>query len=114
MNKLSIGVLLILAFSIGYLVADPSVVSAPSEAIAANIEGKAIERISPQDHVKESQIIVLEDKVILDIKDVSWTTFTDTNSMDPLLDTGSNGIEIKPKSIEDIKIGDVISYHSEY
>lgn len=72
------------------------------------------EKSSPSDHIKESQIHVLEDKIILDIKDASWAKFTDTNSMDPVIDAGSNSIELKPKSSEDVKVGDIISYHSEY
>ncbi len=73
-----------------------------------------IDKSSPSDHVKESQIHVLKDKIILDIKDASWARFTDTNSMDPVIDSGSNSIEIKPKTTEDVKVGDIISYHSEY
>lgn len=72
------------------------------------------EKSSPSDHVKESQIHVLKDKIILDIKDASWARFTDTNSMDPMIDAGSNSIELKPKTTEDVKVGDIISYHSEY
>ncbi len=72
------------------------------------------EKSSPSDHVKESQIHVLKDKIILDIKDASWARFTDTNSMDPIIDAGSNSIELKPKTTEDVKVGDIISYHSEY
>ncbi|MBI2135897.1 hypothetical protein HYU06_02390 [Candidatus Woesearchaeota archaeon] len=72
------------------------------------------EKSSPGDHVKESQIHVLKDKIILDIKDASWARFTDTNSMDPVIDAESNSIELKPKTTEDVKVGDIISYHSEY
>ena len=72
------------------------------------------EKSSPNDHIKESQIHVLKDKVIIDVKDASWARFTDTNSMDPIIDAGSNSIELKPKTTEDVKIGDIISYNSEY
>jgi signal peptidase I len=33
--------------------------------------------------------------------------------MDPLLDVGANGIEIIPKTENDIHVGDVISYKTE-
>jgi len=114
MNNKLIGVLLLVAFIAGYIMANPALMATPAEAVTASIDGKALERISPQDHVKEEQITVLSDKVILNVKDASWTTFTDTNSMDPLLDIGSNGIEIKPETINDVKVGDVISYNSQY
>jgi hypothetical protein len=69
---------------------------------------------SPSDWIKESQIHVYEDRIILDIEGAAWSRFTDTNSMDPLIDKGSNGIEIKPDSADDIQVGDIISYKSEY
>ena len=68
------------------------------------------EIMSPMDHIREEQIKVYEDHVVLNINDAIWSSFTDTNSMDPLLDVGANGIEIKPASEDDIAIGDVISY----
>ncbi len=70
------------------------------------------EIMSPQDHISEEQIRVYDDRVVLDVDDPVWSSFTDTNSMDPLLDAGANGIEIKPVSEDDIHIGDVISYKS--
>jgi hypothetical protein len=73
---------------------------------------KSPEQLSPSDHIKESQINVYDDKVILNIKGANWASFTDTNSMDPFLDSDSNSIEIKPASPESIKPGDIISYYS--
>ncbi len=71
------------------------------------------EIMSPEDHITEEQIRVYDDRVILDVDDPVWSSFTDTNSMDPLLDVGANGIEIRPDSEADIHVGDVISYKSE-
>jgi hypothetical protein len=71
------------------------------------------EIMSPQDHVSEEQIRVYEDRVVLLIDNLLWSSFTNTNSMDPLLDIGANGIEIIPESEEDIHVGDVISYKNE-
>lgn len=70
------------------------------------------EIMSPDDHISEDQIRVYDDRVVLDVEDSVWSSFTDTNSMDPLLDAGANGIEIKPKFEDDIHVGDVISYQS--
>jgi hypothetical protein len=69
---------------------------------------------SPSDWIKENQIHVYEDRIVLDIDGAAWSRFTDTNSMDPLIDEGSNGIEIRPGSAEQIEVGDIISYISEY
>ena len=83
-----------------------------SETITAAATGKAVERISPGDHIKEDQIKVYNDKIELDVQNAVWSKFVNTNSMDPFLDENSNGIEVAPKSADDIKIGDVISYES--
>ena len=47
---------------------------------------------SPSDWVKENQIKVYPDSVILNIPQSSWASFTDTNSMDPFIDAGANAI----------------------
>jgi signal peptidase I len=69
---------------------------------------------SPNDWIKENQILVYNSQVILDLKNAEWATFTDTHSMEPVLSSRSNAIEISPKSTDDIKVGDIISYKSEY
>jgi signal peptidase I len=65
---------------------------------------------SPSDWIKENQIKVYNDKVVLDINKASWAKFTDTNSMDPFLDEKSHAIEIMPENPEDVNVGDIISY----
>jgi len=72
------------------------------------------ERPSPYDWIKENQIHVYNNKVVIDIKNPEWATFTDTNSMDPIFDYGSHAIEIIPKGPEDIHVGDIVSYKSKY
>jgi hypothetical protein len=74
----------------------------------------AVEKPSPYDWIKEDQIHVYNNRIIIDIKDAEWASFTDTNSMDPLIDQGTNGIEIVPNSPEDIHVGDIVSYESKY
>ena len=70
------------------------------------------ERLSPSDHVKESQISIQDSKVIIDVPGARWAAFTDTNSMDPFLDEEANSIEIAPSSPHDIRPGDIIAYRS--
>lgn len=72
------------------------------------------EKSSPADRIQESQIHVYNNKVTIDIKDPEWASFTDTNSMDPVLDSSANAIEIVPKNPEEINIGDIVSYESSY
>ena len=75
--------------------------------------GDSSERLSPQDYISEDQIIVQKDQVIIKVKNPSWARYTNTNSMDPILDNGANGIEIIP-NCEDIKAGDIIAYESKF
>ena len=70
------------------------------------------EKLSPPDRIKESQIHIYEDKVVIDIENARWASFADTNSMDPFLDERSNAIQIIPENPEDIFVGDIISYNS--
>ena len=69
---------------------------------------------NPKDRVPENDIHVYNDKIVLDIPNAQWATFTDTKSMEPVLFTGANVIKVMPKKPEEIKVGDIISYHSEY
>jgi hypothetical protein len=69
---------------------------------------------SPSDHIPEENIHVFSDRIVIDVEDASWAKFTDTNSMDPFIDAGANSIEIKPESADDVDVGDVISFRTEF
>lgn len=66
---------------------------------------------TPFDHIKKDQIMVTENRVIIKNDNVNWAEYTDTGSMEPVLSQSANGIEIKPASVEDIHVGDIISYY---
>ena len=65
---------------------------------------------SPIPRIPQDKIRVYEDRVVIMIDKPIWATFTDTNSMDPVLDAGNYAIEIAPESESEIKAGDIISY----
>ena len=67
---------------------------------------------SPGDWIGKEQISLDEKQVILNITNATIAQFTDTNSMDPLMDENANSIEIKPAEGE-LKIGDIVSYESD-
>lgn len=109
--------LLTLIFAFGFLSSsiyahmntdDSSQIQKPTDDITTD------EVPSPNDWIKENQILVYNTQVILDLKNAEWATFTDTHSMEPVLSSRANAIEIRPKSSDDIKVGDIISYNSEY
>lgn len=65
---------------------------------------------APSDFVKESQIQVYDDRVVINIEGASIGRYAATGSMLPVLDENSNGIRIVPKSEADIEIGDIITF----
>ncbi len=85
----------------------------PSQ-LYSGFTGKAIARNTPSDHIKESQIEVYKDRVIIDVQNAIWAKFTPTHSMDPVLSEKANAIEIVPKSKEEVNVGDIVAYKSEY
>jgi hypothetical protein len=101
---------LLLVLSIITLVLPIFSSSSTPEKPEAYYKESTFEKASPSDWIKESQIKVYDDKVIIEIKNAEWAKFTDTNSMDPILDKDTNAIEIVPRSYRDINIGDIVSY----
>ncbi len=71
-----------------------------------------VEKDSPFDHVKDSEIRVMKQKIEINVADVFWWTIEDTNSMDPLIDTGSTALSVKPKDEKGVRNGDVAFYTS--
>lgn len=78
-----------------------------------SLTGTAIERTSPGDHIAEDAIKVYKDRVVIDVQDAIFATFTDTNSMDPVLDESAHAIEVVPKGEDDVQEGDIVAYKRE-
>ena len=72
------------------------------------------ERDSPGDYIKEYQIHIYPDKVVIDVPNAILASFADTNSMDPVLDAGHNAIHVVPKRESDVQVGDIVSYKTPY
>lgn len=70
------------------------------------------EKFAPQDFIKEEQIMVYDDKIVIDVSNVTWAGFESTGSMTPTLSEDANALEIEPLSPEEIKKGDIISYET--
>lgn len=112
LNKKQI-IVVLLAFTLG-LIFNGAYSELSSLEMPLSLFQEGVERDSPSDWIKEDQIKVYNDKVIINLRDAEWASFTDTNSMDPLIDEKANAIEIIPKSVDDIHVGDIISYKSDY
>ena len=74
------------------------------------LQNFTVKNNAPSDIIKENQIEILKDKVIIHVENPSISRYAPTGSMKPLLDKGANGIRIKPKTPEDVNIGDIVSF----
>lgn len=68
---------------------------------------------APGDWIAKDSIHVYENAIVIDIDDASLSEYAPSGSMKPTLDKDSNGIRIIPKSDEQIKIGDIITFEKE-
>jgi hypothetical protein len=99
-----------LVFAIGFLASNIYAQMSEKPIIEKPADDKTTDVVpSPNDWIKESQIKVYNSQVILDLQEAEWATFTDTHSMEPVLSSRSNAIEIIPKNSEQIKVGDIVS-----
>ncbi len=78
---------------------------------AQELEGP-VERNSPGDWVRESQIEMRPDGVFIHVNNPQWAILANTNSMDPVFDDTSHLIQMIPQSEADIRVGDIVSYAS--
>ena len=72
------------------------------------------DRPSPLDRIPQEAIHIRSNQVVIDIENPKWSTFTDTKSMDPVLDKGAHAIHIVPNDPSEIAVGDIVAYRSEY
>src|SRR3989344_5395980 len=94
---------------------DHSVSTQSNVAGLQKLQGSASrDKPSPSEWVKNSQINVFNDEVVLKIKNAKWAVFTDTKSMDPVIDSTSKAIQIIPENKTDIHVGDIVAYKSSY
>jgi hypothetical protein len=103
-------------YTTNYVIANEDTVKEDSEShIITRILGLSNEeRPSPYDRVPESKILVEKDKIVINVPNAQWSKFTDTNSMDPVIDEGANAIQIVPTDRSQIHVGDIVSYESDY
>ena len=76
--------------------------------------GGVAEISSPGNWVQREQIKVYEEGVVLTIPNAIWASFTDTNSMDPVLDSDAHALEVLPQNSAAIQVGYIISYKTPY
>jgi len=67
---------------------------------------------APSDFVKEDQIKIYQDRIVIYVNDASLSKYAATGSMKPVFDQGANGIRVEPSSENNINVGDLISFNN--
>ncbi|MDO8556587.1 MAG: S26 family signal peptidase [Nanoarchaeota archaeon] len=104
MHKLLLATLL-LGLALGWLIG----INNPTLLIEHPTGYASKEQTSPGDYINEEQLLLTNDRLIINQPTLILTRYTNTNSMDPLLDETSNGIEL-PYDGRTLQPGDIISY----
>jgi signal peptidase I len=68
---------------------------------------------SPYNFIKDEQITLEEDRVIIEVNDPVFSRYTNSKSMSPMLNEESTGIGFKPNSEIDIHLGDIVSFRQD-
>lgn len=75
-------------------------------------EVSGLEISSPGDWISKEQIRQEEGRISIELSNTTIAQFTDTNSMDPMIDVNANSIEVAPEK-DRLRVGDIVSYESE-
>lgn len=67
---------------------------------------------SPAAAIDAEDIRVLGDRVEIRVADVIPAQFTDTNSMDPVIDAGTTALELTITDVNQVHVGDIVSYET--
>lgn len=114
LNKIiKISIIFLLGFLSANLVSFYFVYGSEMPLSLLNLSFNTDNHSAPFDFVKENQIQIFEDKIIINIEGASISRYAPTGSMLPVLDQGSNGIRIIPKSESEIHIGDIITFEQD-
>ncbi len=85
-----------------------------TEQPSATTDNGTKEKSSPHDWISKESIQVKGNQVILTVENPKWATYTNTNSMDPVIDSDSHAIQIVPQSENDVHVGDIVAYESTF
>lgn len=78
--------------------------------LAAIIDPRNTERLSPTDISNYTDLLINDNMACLLMKNLTMSTIAPTNSMDPVLDKEAIILRYKPNNISDIHPGDIVSY----
>ncbi len=78
-----------------------------------NVLGRVVDTgnySGPSNFLNDSDILVYPDKIVIKIENVQISNYDSSNSMEPFIGKGANGIVVKPGSEKDVNVGDVITF----
>jgi len=111
-----IALTVILAFTAGWMVNDAGLFDAPVQLEQAQenvpIFAQPDDIPSPSAAIDAEDIRVLGDRVEIRVPNVIPAVFTDTNSMDPVIDAGTTALELTITSPNQVQVGDIVSYET--
>ena len=106
----------ILAFAAGWMYHDSQLFGLPTQVERAQesvpIFSQPMDIPSPSAAIDAQDIRVLGDRVELRVANVIPAVFTDTNSMDPVIDAGTTALELTITSPNQVQVGDIVSYET--
>jgi hypothetical protein len=71
-----------------------------------------VDKCSPGNWISEKDIHVYPDQIVINLNGSALSTFVDTKSMDPVLDSGCTAIHTRPDKSR-IQPGDIISFEGQ-
>lgn len=68
----------------------------------------------PAPYVDDHLLDVTDSSLIINLSEVKLVQYANTGSMEPLLFEGATGIEVPVDSLEDVHVGDIVSYKADW
>ena len=108
-------ILLVIAFALGVIAANAfQYFQGYSKEQTASFSESCGSKLMPSGRISGEDIHIYPDRACISLKEPSIASYTDTASMEPLLGSSAKGIEIQPNGPQDVHMGDIVSYRSEY
>jgi hypothetical protein len=76
---------------------------------SASLTGNVIS--APTGNILQDNITAFPDRVVIMIDNATVSNYADTGSMLPLIDSKAHGIRIVPKSVNQINVGDLVTFN---
>ena len=76
--------------------------------------GSQYETRHPVPILQQGIVKLQRDSLVINLTEIKLVQYADTGSMEPFLFQGATGIEVPVKSVDDLHLGDIVSYKAEW